>query len=202
MIEPPPVLRIARMACLQPRKLPSTFTAKCSRQMSSGMSSNAMPGRNAPAALTSTSSEPRRATTASIAAIHAFSSVTSSGRKAARSPRRSAAPSRSGPRPVRKTCAPAAWKASARPSPMPLSAPVIRTFLSVSAIFFSSALPAYPAGMIGRSRIGRLPGLVCSVVVPPKTSAGRSTGSSWRNGPQPLSSFLKFDKCPPLLPCS
>src|SRR5215472_17522224 len=40
----------------------------------------------------------------------------------------------------------------------------------------------------------------CRLVTPPKTSLGRSRGSSCRNGPQPVSSFLKFDSLPPLGP--
>src|SRR5256885_5364517 len=41
----------------------------------------------------------------------------------------------------------------------------------------------------------------CSVVRPPKTAAGRSRGSSCRNGPQPRSSFLQFESRAPVLFC-
>jgi len=56
------------------------------------------------------------------------------------------------------------------------------------------------AGMTGRRRYGSLPAPAYSVVLPPKISDGRSRGSSCRNGPQPLSSFLKLASRPPLGP--
>src|SRR5205814_6603220 len=53
------------------------------------------------------------------------------------------------------------------------------------------------AGIIGSSTYPCLSPPKCSVVCPPKISFGRSCGSSCRNGPQPVSSFLKFDSLPP-----
>lgn len=56
---------------------------------------------------------------------------------------------------------------------------------------------AYGGGMSGVSTWAGRWGPRCTVVVPPKIFAGRSRGSSWRKGPHPLSSFLKFDNCRP-----
>ena len=46
------------------------------------------------------------------------------------------------------------------------------------------------AGMTGSSRYDSRPGPVHSVCVLPASSGGRSAGSSCRNGPQPVISFL------------
>ena len=59
---------------------------------------------------------------------------------------------------------------------------------------------AFCGGIIGTSmKACRLPPK-CSVVTPEKIFGGRSRGSSCRNGPQPVSSFLKFESLPPLGP--
>ena len=66
---------------------------------------------------------------------------------------------------------------------------------------FSSGLrgTAHFLGTTGTSTYGARAASTCSVVRPPKTLAGRSRGSLCRNGPQPLSSFLKCGNLMPVL---
>src|SRR5262249_41956381 len=79
------------------------------------------------------------------------------------------------------------------PPPAPAAAKPISGFALIaksiwSAIvgLFRRAHPRPPAGgMTGSSRQALRPGPACSVTPPPNTAAGRSRGSSWRNGPTP-----------------
>ena len=57
-------------------------------------------------------------------------------------------------------------------------------------------------GTIGSTRWAGQSLPKCNVVRPPKTSGARSRASSCKNGPHPLSSFLKFESLPPLIPYS
>ena len=48
-------------------------------------------------------------------------------------------------------------------------------------------------GTTGTSTYAGMPGAKCKVVVPPNTAAGRSSGSSCTNGPQPFIGFFMLD---------
>ena len=76
MIEPPPLLRIAGIACLQPRNTPSAFTAMILRHCSTVVDSTSAT-MMMPALLTSTSRRPKRASVASITDRQLASSLTS-----------------------------------------------------------------------------------------------------------------------------
>ena len=125
MIEPP--ARIAPMACLVPRKTPSTLTDMLLRQLSSVTSGSGsmMP---TPALFTSTSRPPKRSTMAGIAASQSASWVTSRATNIVSAPPAESSAASASP-PSRSisasaTGAPSAASARAQALPMPFAAPV------------------------------------------------------------------------------
>ena len=130
MITPRPWARMgastARAAC----RLPSRFTSSRRRQTSPGVSS-IVPRAPEPALLTSTSTRPKRASTARTNSRTCSSTATSTAHVRCAAPSTCSSPSSARRRSARRaqaaTLAPARAKARAVSRPMPAEAPVIAT---------------------------------------------------------------------------
>ena len=81
--------------------------------------------------------------------------------------------------------------------------PLYRRFLRAArpagfeVFFFAPSGADLRDGMIGSKTKFSWPPPRCKVVLPPKTSSGRSRGSSCRKGPLPVNSFFMFESRPP-----
>ena len=62
--------------------------------------------------------------------------------------------------------------------------------------YFARVTGARWAGTTGSNRYGARAAETCSVLMPSKIRAGRSLGSVWVKGPQPVIGYFMFDSTP------